>query len=645
MTHQLNKTWLDRTLSSIAGARVAVFGDFCLDAYWLIDPQESELSVETGLAIRRVKEQRYSLGGAGNVVANVAALGVAKLYAISLVGADVFGRQMLELLAKLKVNTDGIVLDQEDWQTLVYAKPCIAGVELNRMDFGSFGVPSGKTIEKLAGRLEQVADQVDLVILNQQVPAGVSTPAMIACINEVIARHPRCRFIVDARHRAELYRGAMLKLNAHEAARLLGEERPLNERIPLEVARQLAAALARRMERPVFVTRGERGLLAAEGKEGQEGQEVHEIPGIQIIEQTDTVGAGDTTLAALGAVLASGGDVATAARFANIAASITVRKLQTTGTATPEEIRAVGPEPDYVYLPELAEDPRHARVHDSSEIEIVRALPRALKIRHVIFDHDGTLSTLREGWERIMEPMMIRAILGPRYEEAGEALYHKVVDKVREVIEKTTGIQTLAQMQVLVELVKQFACVPPEQILDIHGYKRLYNEALLGMVNDRVAKLRRNELEPRDFQIKNAGALLQRLHQAGVKLYLASGTDVADVKTEAEAMGYAELFEGRIFGATGDVRIEAKREVLNRIIRENRLEGPELVTFGDGAVEMRLTRQRGGIAVGVASDEVRRFGLSTIKRTRLIRGGADLVIPDYSQLEQLLELLALGRSR
>ena len=635
MANHENMSWLDDALEQISRVRVAVLGDFCLDAYWLIDQDESELSVETGLPLRRICQQRYSLGGAANVVANLAALGVVQVQAISLVGDDVFGRQMLQLLQDLHVDVRGMVANQQDWQTLVYAKPCIGGRELNRLDFGSFGVPSSTSMDQLIQQLDRAAGEVDIVILNQQIPAGISIAPLIARINQVVAKHPQCRFIVDARHRAELYHGVMFKLNAHEAARLLGETIPLNERIPVEVARNLAQRLTERTGKAVIVTRGERGILAAEGSR------LHEVPGIQIIERTDPVGAGDTTISALAAMLATGGDIHTAARFANIAASITVRKLQTTGTATPAEIREVGPEPDYVYLPELADDPRHARWVAGTEIEIVRELPRTMGIRHAIFDHDGTLSTLREGWEKIMEPMMIRAILGKSYAVAGEALYHKVVDAVREVIEKTTGIQTLAQMQVLVDLVRQFGCVPAAEILDIHGYKKLYNDALLEMVSGRVAKLQRGELDAGDFQIKKATGLLRQLHQAGVKLYLASGTDEEDVKAEAQAMGYADLFAGRIFGAVGDIRVEAKRKVLHRIFSENHLQGPELVTFGDGPVEMRLTRQRGGIAVGVASDEVRRFGANSAKRTRLIRGGADLIVPDYSQLPQLLQVLQI----
>jgi len=627
--------WLESILGDIGRVRVTVFGDFCLDAYWLIDTDEAELSVETGLPVRRVREQHYSLGGAANVAANLTALDVAQVRAVGVIGDDLFGIKMLDLLTDMNVDCSAMIQTQPDWQTMVFSKPCIGDAEQNRIDFGGFNVPSVATMDQLGETLHKAATQSDVVILNQQVPAGVSTPKMIEQLNAVVAAHPDCRFVVDSRHRAELYKGCILKINTHEAMHILGQIHPLDERIPAEDAKSSAVQLFERTGKAVFVTRGENGLFAVD----ESG--FHEIPGIQIVEHVDTVGAGDTTISAIAAALGAGTDAQTAAKLANIAASVTVRKFQATGTATPAEIRNVGSMPDYVHLPELADDPRKATYLRDTEIEIIRELPDTIAIAHAIFDHDGTISTLREGWEQIMEPMMIRAILGSRYEDADEALYHKVIDTVRLFIDKTTGIQTLVQMQGLVDLVKQFGCVPEADILDIHGYKALYNEALLVMVGTRVTKLKQGELSTNDFQIKNAQLLLETLHQQGVKLYLASGTDEADVKAEAKAMGYAHLFEGRIFGAVGDIKVEAKRVVVERIIGENALSGSEFVTFGDGPVEIRETRKRGGIAVGVASDEVRRFGLNPTKRSRLIRAGADIILPDFSQLDALVEALNL----
>jgi len=623
------RAWLEDCLRAIPRARVAVFGDFCLDAYWLIDADLSEVSVETGLPVHRVREQRYSLGGAGNVVANLAALGVGRIQAVGVVGADLFGAQMRQLLADLGVISDGVLTQDDDWHTLVYAKPCVGDVERNRLDFGGFNRLSPATADRLADALAAAAASSDVVILNQQVPGGVSTPEMIERLNRVVAERPGCRFIVDSRHRTEMYKGCMLKLNAHEAARVLGEARPREARVSADDARAFASRLYEERRLPVFITRGENGILV------QDAGGVTQVPGIQILERVDTVGCGDTTLSAIAACLASGAAPVTAATLANIAASITARKLQTTGTATPEEIRRIGPVPDYVYAPELADDPRRAAYLEGTNIEIVCGrFPRS-EVRHAIFDHDGTLSTLREGWEAIMEPMMVRAILGEHYAAADESLFHQVVDTVRAYIDKTTGAQTLVQMQGLVDLVRQFGCVPGNEVLDMHGYKKLYNERLLERVRDRVRRLRSGELDPADFEIKNARKWLELLSGRGVKLYLASGTDQADVVAEAEAMGYAHLFEGRIYGAVGDVKVEAKKLVIERIIREHGLERGGLAVFGDGPVEMREARKAGAAGVGVASDELRRFGLNPVKRTRLIRAGADIIVPDFSQLEPL----------
>jgi rfaE bifunctional protein kinase chain/domain len=624
--------WIEAVLLRMRDRTVTVFGDFCVDAYWALEQGAPEVSIETGLPVKRVLAQRYSLGGAGNVVANLAALGVGSVRAVGVAGADIFGQKLRELLTVCGAATDGL-LQVADWQTMVYAKPCFGDQEDSRIDFGAFNKTPNGLIDALLAELEKAIVHSSAVILNQQVPGGLSSPQTIARINEMVARYPAVTFLVDARHYPEYYKGAALKLNMAEAARLLGEtaDRAATE----SAAETLALRLHRRIGKPAFLTRGEYGLaVAVDG-------EVTVIPGIQVIERTDTVGAGDTVVAALAASLAAGASPLQAATLANLAAVITVKKLQTTGTASPEEILAAAEEPNYVFRPELADAPRLASYLPGTEIEIVGTLPADLEIKHCIFDHDGTISTLREGWEQIMEPMMLKAILGDRYEAADEAAYAHVRELVRHFIDRTTGIQTLAQMKGLADLVRQCGFVPETEILDQHGYKQIFNDALLAMIAGRVEKLRRGELQPADFEIKNAHLLLETLHRKGVKLYLASGTDHADVLAEAEAMGYAHLFEGRIFGSVGDLKVEAKKVVLERIIRENDLAGHEFATFGDGPVEIRETERRGGFCVGVASDEVRRFGLNLSKRKRLIRAGAKVVIPDYSQLDALLKLLRL----
>jgi len=104
-------------------------------------------------------------------------------------------------------------------------------------------------------------------------------------------------------------------------------------------------------------------------------------------------------------------------------------------------------------------------------------------------------------------------------------------------------------------------------------------------------------------------------------------------------LGYAEFFDGGIYGSVGDVTKYSKKMVIDRIMTEHDLSGSELVVVGDGPVELRECRKRGGIAIGVASDEIRRYGLNIEKRARLIKAGAQAVVPDFSGWHDLLNLL------
>jgi phosphoglycolate phosphatase-like HAD superfamily hydrolase len=160
------------------------------------------------------------------------------------------------------------------------------------------------------------------------------------------------------------------------------------------------------------------------------------------------------------------------------------------------------------------------------------------------------------------------------------------------------------------------------------------------MVNEREKKLKRGELSIDDFTLKGAVPFLHKLHSAGVRLYLVSGTDYGDVKREAAVLGYDHLFEERIYGAVGDITKEAKKIVLDRILDTFGESASEKVaTFGDGPVEIRETRKRKGLTIGIASNELKRFGLNEKKRTRLIKAGADIIIPDFSQYKDLISLL------
>ena len=630
----MDKDQLQKVLNDVSEVKIAVVGDFCLDAYWFIDASKSEISIETGQMTRPVKQQRYSLGGAGNVTNNLTAMGVKDVRAFGVIGPDPFGTEMVKVMQRNGINPENLIIQEENWSTHVYTKPYIADVEQNRIDFGNFNELSNDTADRLIGLLKNKIPQVDVVIVNQQVLSGIHTEYFRNQLVKVIQQFPDKIFIADSRNYSEVYDGAYRKMNDREAANLVGLKKEADDVVLYSEVKDAATRLYKKFGKPLFITRGERGSVVVD----ENG--VTDIYGLMIISKVDPVGAGDSYLSGAAATLAAGYNMQTAAEIGSYVAGVTVQKLFQTGTASPEEILKIGSDPDFVYSPELAEDIRRARYWNDSEIEIINKWPQKLQISHAIFDHDGTISTLREGWEQIMVPMMVKAILGEHFQEADEALYHKVHTRVIDFVDKTTGIQTLVQMKGLVELVKEFGLIPEDRILDEFGYKEIYNKELLAMVKERETKLLRGELAVEDFTLKNAVSLLEKLHKAGVTLYLASGTDEQDVKNEARILGYHHLFKGGIYGAVGDVTKEAKKMVLDRILNDiGDAKTGQLVVFGDGPVEIRETRKRGGATVGVASNEVKRHSLNENKRSRLIKAGADVIIPDFSQLPKLLQLL------
>lgn len=626
---------LDGLLADIGKVRVGVLGDFCLDAYWALDPGLSEVSIETGLATRAVRRQRYSLGGAGNVVANLVALGVRRVSAFAVLGPDPFGREMVRILESLGVDTRGVLVQEQDWETPVYVKPIESDREQNRIDFGNANELSPATAGLLIERVRAARADLDVLVVNQQLAHGIHSEGLRA---ELAALLPArgAPAIVDSRAWSDQYAGAMRKINDREALRLRGETWEGDEPVPREQVASAAEELFARWGRAVFITRGARGMLV------RDSEGLSEVPGLLILGRIDTVGAGDSALAGIAAAIAAGRSCRQAAELGNFTAGVTVQKLFITGTASPDEVRAIADDADFVHEPELAADPRRARMHAGTDIEIVTGLPAGRRPTHAIFDNDGTISTLREGWERIMEPMMIRAILGRGWKQAGQGLHDRVRARVREYIDATTGVQTLVQMEGLARMVREFGAVPGPEVKDAAGYKAVYNEELLAMVRARLARLERGELSVQDYTLKGSLEMLRALRAAGVRLYLASGTDQEDAASEAAALGFAGLFDGGIRGSVGDVRVEAKKVVIDSILAEIGAGGAHgLVVFGDGPVEIRETKKKGGYAVGVASDEPRRYGLNPAKRARLIRAGADVVVPDLVQWKAILALFGV----
>jgi phosphoglycolate phosphatase len=265
------------------------------------------------------------------------------------------------------------------------------------------------------------------------------------------------------------------------------------------------------------------------------------------------------------------------------------------------------------------------------DIEILRPdLPRG-HFRFVLFDFDGTLSLIREGWPQVMIPMMVDVLrqTGTREDD------RELRSKVEEFVMQLNGKQTIYQMMQLGEEVKKRGGQP----LDPLAYKHRYHDLLMARIEGRTQALAAGHANHEDWTVPGSHALLENLRRRGLTLYLASGTDLPFVQREAKLLGLTEFFGKHIYGALDDYQNFSKKMVIERLLKENNLRGEELLGFGDGFVEIEEVRRVGGVAVAVASDEAKRQGINAWKRDRLIRAGADMVIGDYREQESLVDFL------
>jgi rfaE bifunctional protein kinase chain/domain len=328
----MSRSQLSDILSRLRSVSIGVIGDFCLDAYWQLDEGAAEVSLETGKPTMAVAQQQYSLGGAGNVANYLTALGVGRVRAFGVLGDDLFGDETLRQLRAVDIDSTGILRQKSDWQSSVYAKPYLAQDELSRIDFGRFNKLSPGSEQSLITILTEGIIDLDGLVVNQQIPMSIFTPAVIDALNSLAQRYPQKVFLLDSRNARTDFRSMMCKVNAIEAAALFGKRIMRNEECTSGELRAYAQQLFDRSGKTVFITRGRLGLLLFDGIN------TVELPAVDSQGPIDPVGAGDTVVAAIVAALAAGANPHDAGSLAMFAAAVTVRKLRQSGTATPEEI-------------------------------------------------------------------------------------------------------------------------------------------------------------------------------------------------------------------------------------------------------------------------------------------------------------------
>lgn len=599
----LNKDELLSIINGLKQIKVCFVGDVALDAYWRADMRKSTLSRETPHWTVPVVSETYSPGGGGNVVSNIAALGVGKLIPVTAVADDWRGAILLEKFREQGVDLSGIV-KRKNGVTTCYVKPIKVGIsgigqEDPRLDFENYEEIDASDEEKLLSALEIASKEADVIAVSDYCTYGVITKRVKDRLCELGKKIP---VIVDSRDRIGEFKNVIIKPNEVEAARAVGAEANT-----LDDYMNIGTILESKTGSPVVVTLGGLGGLWCENGE------CRYIETIPAKGEIDIVGAGDTFLSAFSCAYAVCKDGKKAMAFANLASGVTVKKIGTTGRATPEEIIA-----------------KWEECKKSDNFEILHP-DRILngKICAAVFDFDGTISTLRCGWEKVMRGLMLELLSDGTKETE---------DKIDAYIDSSTGIQTVYQMKWLKEQVDAIGRGDVNH--DVWWYKDEYNRRLMEEVSTRKERLKSGLDSPNKYLISGAVDFVKTLKDAGIELYLASGTDHDDVLLEAQALGVADYFN-IIKGAPRRAEACSKEAVIKMLIDESGLSSDSLLLVGDGKVEIALGAERGCYTLGVASDEVNLSGVNPVKRNRLINAGADVIIGDFTESEALMGWLGL----
>ncbi len=306
-------------LSRFEKCRILVVGDLMIDEYlW---GEVERISPEAPVQVVSVTRDTTTLGGAGNVVNNLIALG-AKVSVASVIGAgeSAEGTLLLKLFNDLGVDTSGLI--QESTRPTTRKTRIVAGHQhVLRIDRETKQEISGEHVDRLIRFVKEHIDEFDIVLVSDY-GKGLLTKGLLSQLIDVANQNEKTIIVDPKGLDFKKYAGATaITPNKREASLAAGTE--IVDDVSLMTAGE--KLLQGVPVQKVLVSCGKEGMVLFE-----QGNKPHKISA-EARQVFDVSGAGDTVLAVLGLGIASGGSFREAAALANLAAGIVVGKV---GTAT-----------------------------------------------------------------------------------------------------------------------------------------------------------------------------------------------------------------------------------------------------------------------------------------------------------------------
>ncbi|WP_413782261.1 bifunctional heptose 7-phosphate kinase/heptose 1-phosphate adenyltransferase [Anaeroselena agilis] len=325
---------LARLIDNLSGHRIMVIGDMVADVY--LEGIISRISREAPVLVLEHGGENVVPGGAANAVHNAATLG-GDAFAVGVVGEDAAGRELAAILAGKKVHTAGLIIDPARptiTKTRVMAgglatvRQQIVRIDREAKDSLSPAVEA-RLLEYIGAHIETMAAVVISDYGSITLSPAVRDMVIAAC------RRRDIPCIVDSRYNILAFAGAtVVKQNEAEVAAALGYKNLDAESALVEAGERMLAAM---QAEALLLTRGPDGMSLFEA-----GGRVTHIPVSNVSEVFDVTGAGDTAVVTAALALAAGASYVEAARLANFAAGIVVKKPGTATTTTAELREAVG---------------------------------------------------------------------------------------------------------------------------------------------------------------------------------------------------------------------------------------------------------------------------------------------------------------
>lgn len=309
---------------------VLIVGDIMLDRF--VYGTVERISPESPVPVLSIQREDVMLGGAGNVLSNLAGLGVQGRI-LTVVGDDSIAAQVGDLVEERKGNRTGLIVDPAR-PTTIKTRFLAAHQQLLRTDFEKKGALSPATEERLCQAIAEQLPAMQAVILSDY-GKGVLTPAVIKAVIDTARAHD-IPVLVDPKGRDySIYEGAsVVTPNRKELAEATGDHPTDSDEDIIKAAEYL---LQDSGIDSIVVTRSEKGMTIWDKAQGR--APVH-IP-TQALEVFDVSGAGDTVIATLAAALASGASLEEAAHLSNLAGGIVVAKVGTAAIRREELNRAL----------------------------------------------------------------------------------------------------------------------------------------------------------------------------------------------------------------------------------------------------------------------------------------------------------------